>query len=157
MIVRLRKTMLKQRGDTIIEVLIAIAVASSVLAITYATMNRNMLTIRDSQERTEATKLLQGQIEALRQMSIDNPAMLATANTNFCMDSNGSTPQAVTGGSPAVSLMADNWANYTGACVSDSIYHIVITTSDHKIYKFYVRWDRVGSSNRDEINMVYRI
>ena len=55
-----------QRGDTIVEVLIAMAVASSVLGITYATMNRNLLITRGAQERTEAAKLAQGQLEILK-------------------------------------------------------------------------------------------
>lgn len=149
------KMSLKERGDTIIEVLIAIAVASSVLAITYATMNRNLLIIRDSQERTEAAKIAQGQIEALRGMTLDNPALLIAADSNFCMKTDGTTPQSVAGGSPAVNLNADDWSHYTGACVN-GIYHVVITTSDHQTYKFYVRWDQVGGSGRDEVVMVYR-
>jgi prepilin-type N-terminal cleavage/methylation domain-containing protein len=154
-IARLRKLSLLQRGDTIIEVLIAVAVVSSVLGITYAAMNRNMLIIRSSQERTEAVKLLQGQIEALRQMSIASPSLLPAANVNFCMKADGSAPTVISG-SP-VALDADNWANYIGVCTSNSLYHTVITTTDGATYKFYARWDRLGGNGRDEIIMVYKI
>lgn len=56
----------RQAGDTIVEVLIAIAVVSGVLGITYSIMNRNQMIVRTNQERTEASKLAQQQIEMLK-------------------------------------------------------------------------------------------
>src|SRR5690606_39104613 len=78
----------REAGDTIVEVLIAIAVVSSVLAITYSIMNRNLLTMRDNQERTEAMKLAQGQIEALRAKWGTNEGQAAVtdkAGNGFCV------------------------------------------------------------------------
>lgn len=56
----------QQAGDTIVEVLIAIAVVSSVLAIAYSTMNRNLQIMRNNQERTQAVRVAQDQIETLK-------------------------------------------------------------------------------------------
>jgi prepilin-type N-terminal cleavage/methylation domain-containing protein len=53
------------RGDTIIEVLIAIAVVSLVLVTAYATSTRNVSVMQDTQEHSEALQLAQTQLEFL--------------------------------------------------------------------------------------------
>ncbi|HUB93961.1 MAG TPA: hypothetical protein VMB52_05665 [Verrucomicrobiae bacterium] len=55
-----------QKGDTIIEVLISIAIASLVLVSSYVLTTRNVDTIQATQEHSEALQLAQGQIEFLR-------------------------------------------------------------------------------------------
>lgn len=154
---------LKQTGDTIIEVLIAMTVASSVLGISYATANRNLLITRASQERSEAARLIQGQIESLRYVNNTAPLTLpSAANTPFCL--NGSTVQK----SPAVSwpigvpnttdLAADNFAGYPAQCV-ENFYNYAITrdTAGSGTFHFYVRWENVRGGTRDQIIMVYRV
>jgi type II secretory pathway pseudopilin PulG len=153
MFVRMRK-LHNQRGDSIVEVLLAIAIAASVLAITYSIMNRNLLTVRDNQERIEATKLLQGQIEALRNLNNTNPTSIPAAGTNFCLKNDG-TPQTIAGGSPTANVTADTWANYTGEC-TNGFYHLGITTANNGTYRFYVGWDRLGNGPRDQIIMAYK-
>lgn len=64
--------MLKQRsrqsekGDTIVEVLIAVAVVSLVLVSAYAITNRNTQSAQTAQEQDYAQKLVQQQVELLR-------------------------------------------------------------------------------------------
>jgi Tfp pilus assembly protein PilV len=145
---------LKQRGDTIVEVLIALAVASSVLGITYATMNRNLIITRAAQERTEAAKLAQGQLEILKSKSDKT----APSGDKFCYNIAGT---AVTTGfdssTPTADITSDllNTTGYPAACIR-SFYHIVIVKTSTRNYKVYVRWDRFSSGARDEVNMVYR-
>lgn len=56
-------------GDTIIEVLLAMTVAVTVIAGAYVLANRAMRIGREAQERTEANKLAQGQVEALESLA----------------------------------------------------------------------------------------
>jgi type II secretory pathway pseudopilin PulG len=91
--------MIKQKvtsaGDTIIEVLIAIAVMSFVLGSAFAISNRSQLSIQDAQEHTEALKIAQSQVEQLKQISDNNPGgfdnsgppktIFNTALSNFCI------------------------------------------------------------------------
>jgi len=57
--------MRKQNGDTLIEVMIALAIIGSVIAISYATASRALRTGRAAQERTEAVKFVESQVESL--------------------------------------------------------------------------------------------
>lgn len=57
---------LGSRGDTIIEVLLAIAVMSMVLSVSYGLANRSSQSNRQAQERAEAQKIGEEQLELLR-------------------------------------------------------------------------------------------
>lgn len=61
----LRPIRIAQRGDTIVEVLISVAVASLMLAGAYAITNHNVITQQDTQEHNQAQQLVQSQIELL--------------------------------------------------------------------------------------------
>ncbi len=57
------KLLRQQRGDTIVEVLIAVAMLAFVITTASATTTRSSNTVRASQERGEALKLAQSQVE----------------------------------------------------------------------------------------------
>ncbi len=138
-----------QSGDTIVEVLIAIAVASAVLGAAFSTMNRNLLVTRASQERSEAAKFAQGQLESLKAYT---DSKLPVPAGNFCL--NGVTTFPVAGGSPTAVAAADNLSNYPAQCKLN-FYNAGIVNDSPRNYHIYVRWDRIGGG-RDEIIMVYR-
>ena len=77
----------KHRGDTLVEVLMAILVLSTVLAGAYVTTSRSALGIRNSQENGEALKLLQGQLEQIRQnaSALAAPVFSQPQGTPFCL------------------------------------------------------------------------
>jgi type II secretory pathway pseudopilin PulG len=156
-----RKIWKNQSGDTIVEVLIAMTVASSVLGISLSTMNRNLAITRDNQERTEATKIAQGQLEALKAAKQTGAPTIPAIGTNFCFSSDGRSTITVTNGNPHVgNANADTFADY-GACKSpNNLYYYTIRNFDGTgsgTYDFYVRWDAFKGGNRNEIKMVYRI
>jgi type II secretory pathway pseudopilin PulG len=65
---KLRGGYMKQRGDTIIEVLLALTVVGLSLGIAYGITNRSLAIGRNAQERTEAVKLAESQIETLKDL-----------------------------------------------------------------------------------------
>ena len=84
------KWLRSQRGDTIAEVLICIAVLSFILSISYGLANRSSLAVRQSQERSEAQKISEAQIESLKAYLSDPnhtvPATSADGTSNaFCL------------------------------------------------------------------------
>ncbi|MEO6513365.1 MAG: prepilin-type N-terminal cleavage/methylation domain-containing protein [Candidatus Saccharimonadales bacterium] len=78
-----------QRGDTIVEVLIALAIISSVLAGAFFVTNRSAQNIRDTEEHTQALQLLQGQIEQIRTMASDPNATNGQFPPQLCFDDKG--------------------------------------------------------------------
>lgn len=84
-----------QAGDTIVEVLICIAILGAVLGTAYVVANNNTKINISSQERLAAIKLAQSQIEYLRA----SDATIGALGTNFCFNTNGlrinNSPQSV--------------------------------------------------------------
>lgn len=76
-----------QAGDTIVEVIIAVAVVATILVGAFITTNRSTHTVRDAEEHAEALQFLQGQVELLR-AAADTSGALTGANlgTPFCFD-----------------------------------------------------------------------
>jgi len=156
--VSVKQVLRKQAGDTIIEVLIAMAIASSVLAIAFATGNRNLAMSRDSQERSEASRLVQGQIESLRYVFNTAPTTLPSgAGTPFCLSGSAVVTAGFSGGVPTSNLATEPMSGYPATCVS-GFYHYVITrdAAGSGSFHFYVRWESGVGGARDQILMVYR-
>lgn len=63
------KSFRAEAGDTIVEVMIAILVASVMLVAAYASTNHNTKSMQDAQERGQALKLAETQVEFLRNKS----------------------------------------------------------------------------------------
>lgn len=78
---------LDHKGDTIVEVLIAVAVISVVLVTAYVITSRNTQSIQDTQERSEAQALVRAQIEALRNnqgIATSGNCFEGTTETSVC-------------------------------------------------------------------------
>lgn len=153
-----------QDGDTFVEVLIAIAVVTSVLGIVYATMNRNLAIMRNNQERTEASKIAQSQIEAIKAaMATDAGRSRINSfdsNAPFCISlTNGDIDEISVSATPVASLQADilSSANYD-TCIS-SFYHYVVKRNGSGLdptFTITVRWDTLGGG-RSQTQMTYRV
>lgn len=80
---------LGSRGDTIVEVLIAIAVVSAVLGGAFASAQRSLNGTIISRERGEAVKFVEGQLESLKAiLGSDDVARIDTAFSStggFCI------------------------------------------------------------------------
>lgn len=75
-------------GDTIIEVLISIAVLSVIIVGAYVAANHSTLVLRDTQERTNALTLAQNQVEMLiswfQTNSSNNISLIPSSPSFFC-------------------------------------------------------------------------
>lgn len=150
-----------QFGDTIVEVLIAILVVSVVLTGAYGAANRSLGIIRQSQERSEALKILEGQIELLK----DSQNLGAfTATKGFCMNTNLGGGIINTLDIKLNGEGADEFGNYGGCLIINTFYHVVfsrklagITTSEGYIFTVTARWDKVGGGGIEKASLSYKM
>lgn len=137
----------QQRGDTIIEVLISIAIVSLVLAGSYAITNRNVTTSQDTQEHGQALLIVQQQIEGLRYLSASGTDLTTTFPASHCVSLAGvPTP------SSSCSMNSSGAACGVGACYTVSITQPPIANT----YNVAVTWSDVRG-NTAKVSMDYGI
>lgn len=84
---------LAEQGDTIVEVMMVLAVLGLAISISYATANRSLLDARQAQENTQATEFAQTQVENLSIVAYNSiSGQPAAANAflqagRFCINS----------------------------------------------------------------------
>lgn len=141
---------LESKGDTIVEVLIAIAVISSVLGIAYSIMNKNIQIMQDNQERTTASKLAQTQIEKLRV----NSDSLASAPSDFCFPPGDEvfTLTSPLGNDPSSGLPDD----FAEKCISDDDIYYTSIEKNGKSYVVRVRWSSL-TGQTSQVVMGYKL
>ncbi|HET8709571.1 MAG TPA: type II secretion system protein [Candidatus Saccharimonadales bacterium] len=133
-----------QRGDTIVEVIIAIAVISSVLAGAFYLTNHSTRAVRDSEEHAQALQLLQGQVEQLRAQA--PKSTWGDLKNPFCFSSSGTiTPVG------------------SGYGCTDSYYSFRIeppagapAAGENGLFTLKVQWDSVLSKTGNE-TLLYKI
>lgn len=128
----------RQNGDTIVEVIISIAIVGLMLTTAYAITSRNNRSLVDAQERGQALKLVETQIEMLRSAGSFDPG----------------TAKCFSGGSPT-NTAADCklTSNGSKAATGDVAFTLSITGSNP--YVIVAQWDSIisGVSN---VTVYYR-
>jgi prepilin-type N-terminal cleavage/methylation domain-containing protein len=124
-----------QAGDTIVEVLIALAIISFILVTAYATTMRNTQQLQNNAERVQAQHLVEGQIEALK------AANGLAGGTCFGA-----------GGAPASGAACAQTTAGSGATYTLSI------TNSGGTYNVQATWVPLGSSSTNSsVIMYYRL
>ena len=122
-----------ERGDTIIEVLIAIGIVSLVLTSAYALTNRNIQVSQEVQEQAYAQKLVEGQVELLR-AAATKPAADGCFNASGALV-NGTACKITNGGATYTLLVHPssatqysvqaNWTTLDGKSANVTVYYRV--------------------------------
>jgi type II secretory pathway pseudopilin PulG len=138
-----------QAGDTIVEVLIAIGVISSVLAGAYLVSNRSSRTMQDAQEHTQAAQLVRSQIEALRANS--------KATGYDCFDATGQ-PQSDSGSDSGNPCLVSGRGVPVGTGVQPA-YHLSVQPSatTPTTYTVQAEWDTIMGNGKANVTMYYRL
>ena len=148
---------LEQRGDTIIEVLLAMSVLGMVLGTSFGIVNRSLATGRDAQERSEATKLAESQVEKLKTASSD-PArgyFAVDQSRIYCVtDSLGRVEFTQT--ADRIKQDADI-ATYPDECMQGPAnrYKISVVRTGN-VFTVRARWTLIGRTQLNEVKLVYR-
>lgn len=156
-----------RQGDTLVEVLIAIAVITSVLAGAFTVVKMSAIGVRNSQEQSEMLQILQGQIELVRALALKETGttggIYSKSPRYFCVNTDSTSPDYGTKLSFDASFVlkpieSDNFNDYKAGCKNLQTYYNVAVTYDQasKAFVFTGRWDRIGGSRNQE-KLVYRI
>lgn len=130
-------------GDTIVEVLLAIAVISAVLGGAYASASQSSRGLRQSQERGEALKLLEAQIELLKSAKASGYSFPASG---FCMKQ---------GLQRLESLPATDEACSQG---TGNRYQLSLQRGQPREYTATAAWDSFGGgAEQERVTIVYRV
>lgn len=163
----------KQKGDTLVEVLISIAIVGGVLMGAYALASRSLQSGISAAEHSEAIQLAQGQVERLkyreRLSSQDVWNNFTIQNGHFCLDDakdqNDPKWLPVNNDNPNnLVVTAGGNLGYNAKCVDPSTtpkYFINISTpptipaGTNPTYQITVRWVAIGG-NQAESKIYYR-
>jgi type II secretory pathway pseudopilin PulG len=171
MIKKLNPKLLNSTGDTIIEVMIVLAVLSLSIVISYATINLGLAQSRNAEEHSEALGLINSQVELVREDAQQlTPSQLSSS---FCIPGNSSPNTIYSFGgnylTTSITASKDSGSGYQkyGGCVSNGYHESVTyvcptgknctTTPSAGYYDFLVRWDGSGSLGPQQAEITYRI
>lgn len=151
-----------QAGDTIVEVMFAVAVVGMVIGGSYVIATRALRTGRYAQEQTEALKQAESQIERLKYLAskglpvTDSQSIFNTgaSDTSFCINDS------------FVKILSNAGATYTAGCRAkggDKLYDILVNYSPGSVatgqdlFNIVVTWDRQGTETKGTMRLAYRL
>lgn len=152
----MRRIIMGQGGETIVEVLMAAAIIGLSIGLAYGVGNRSLKTARQSQERTEAVKFAEGQTEQLKALSYEDSSHdqgIFNVGQTYCLNRGR---KKVSTGLNMGSLAADSLTQYNPNCVN-GLHHIAVTYSNDNNFTVYVRWFGIGQLKKEEVKINYRL
>lgn len=133
----------RQNGDTIVEVLIVIAIISLVLGGAFASSRSSLVATQQSHERGEAVKFLEQQLELLKAAAEGNDTHIfdPSLTTPFCLDL---TLTVVTPGC----RFGDN-----------ERYTVTLQRLDPatRTFRGTATWEKAGGGTDDSMNIYYKV
>jgi prepilin-type N-terminal cleavage/methylation domain-containing protein len=138
------KLRLSQRGDTLVEVLLAITIVSMVLGGAFALTRQSATTTQRAQERSEAINLAQQQTELLK-AGLAAGQNYSAAGSNFCVQSN-------------LDAYPSSFNCRFG--ISDGTqrrYEVRIHNLGSDLYEVKATWDRLGGGEQEVVSWRYRV
>jgi type II secretory pathway pseudopilin PulG len=137
---------LGQRGDTIVEVLVSIAVVSLILGGAFVSTNRSLQSTRDAEERGNALKLVESQLEQLK--GLDRTIIFGTSvPASYC----------IAGGAAVASSNAACTVNANGTpTTAEPAYHLTITRNGNT-FSVTNTWTNVRGDTQNNVGMKYRV
>lgn len=150
------------RGDTIVEILFALLVMTTLLVGAFVATTKTQASNRAAQERSEAVKLSESQLERLRGL-VRAGSLTVVNDEAFCITDDSSVvkindPIADPFPNPFTEPLETATLPYPAACGNIASRYNVALRRDaaSQTYEILIRWDRIGG-NRDQINMYYRV
>ena len=144
----------QERGDTIVEVLIALAIISSVLAGAFFVTNRSAQNVLNTEEHARATQLLQGQIEQIRASKVSGMSWTDLPNF-YCYDTDGSIVNSVSPSNFGCDVPIDGSGSgpaYTFLIEKETSWQL----NESTLFRVSIAWEGVRGQDNSE-QMLYKI
>ena len=152
----------KQAGDTIVEVLLALVILAMTIGMAYAIASKSIKRSQQAQERTQATKLVEGQIDKLKYLSESQNVAdittfgLATDTTRGlqCIDSTTVDESGKT------VVQAVKLTDSIGDLCNDiyDIFDVAFSyNATSNLFTVSVNWDSISGSGNENVTMEYRV
>jgi len=154
---------LNNRGDTIVEVMIVLAILGMAISICLATANKSLLNTRQAQENAQATELVRSQIETLRVLSCSNitttsctPKVGLDSSTPYCLVGDGNILVASQDYTPKP--ITDEGCTQGAAQIQLAIQYVASAPSAPSKFIVSATWDNAqGQDEKDSVVMTYRM
>jgi type II secretory pathway pseudopilin PulG len=144
----------RQRGDTIVEVLISLTVISLVLGGAYVTTNKSLIATRSAQERSNALKLAESQIEQIKGLIATSPTTVfgGAVPSPFCVYTDTSTSTVKLVAATDVHCIVDTSG---AATTAEPKFKLSVTRS---VNDFTVKntWNDLSGNVTDQLQLKYR-
>jgi prepilin-type N-terminal cleavage/methylation domain-containing protein len=146
----------RQRGDTLVEVMVAIVIVATVIGGAYVVSNRSLQSTRSAQERSNALKLAEAQIEQLKaQVTQDGTKIFGVGvPIKFCLgsDATGTHVYDITVPAQKLKCTVDAGGNPTSG---QPAYTLLITRTGND-FKLTESWTDVSGRFTDALQLNYR-
>lgn len=142
-----------QRGDTIIEVMLVVAILGLAFALAYATANAAVIKTRNAQEHAEALQYLNSQLELLR--NVDQTAIIPFRSAPFCMETVTDTPQAVP--NAVCNVGTEDTVGAGGRYKIKITYDTRAVAADDDRYLLQVDWEGPGGLGLQHEKIYYKL
>lgn len=138
---------LTERGDTVVEVLISIAVMSLILGGAFVTSNRSLQGTRDAEERSNALKMAETQVEQIKYLAASNPDVLFN---------NGMSSFCLVGGVAVAASAPQCTVDSTGVQSSAQPAYSLSIERDADDFTITSSWTKVRSDQTNKVQLKYR-
>lgn len=146
-------TRLNHGGETIVEVLISIAVISAALGGAFAISNRSEKSVQANQERYQAQLFANKQADLIKGYAIANPGGVPISGSGdaFCINNTGT-----------ITLIRFSDTTFSSSCLEQSLFNVRVIPSitNQKAYIIQVEWDSLTSKaadGKDRLELIYGI
>jgi type II secretory pathway pseudopilin PulG len=165
---KLRRLSADRSGDTIIEVLVVLAVLGLAIGLAYATANRSLLNARQAQEHSEAAGLVEKQVENLRLLVSNSTAGNTDPTTNIFLTTTPFCVRDPNAAPPIDTTASDCNMSSAGSAVG---YKVFIYNCDNQpavdpcataipnsgTFAVQATWDDILGQGTDSVTMTYRL